>query len=398
MKEGWKTVKLGEVCEKITDGSHNPPKGIEHSNYFMLSSQNVQDGYLLMDSVRYLSKEDFELENKRTKAQKGDILLTIVGTIGRTCVLTGNEGNITFQRSVALMKPIKAINSYYLMYYFLYQNKDLNLKANGAAQKGIYLKQLIQYPVILPPLEEQHRIVSILDASFEKIDALKKNAEENLKNAKALFQQVLAQELEPKEGWVEKKLGEVCNKIVDGTHHSPTNTPEGEYPYITAKNIKHNGIDLSNITYVTRDIHREIYSRCNPEKGDVLMIKDGATTGIAVVNDLDFEFSLLSSVALLKTKMEILDSYYLCYVLNSPDVYNQFRSKMDGAAITRITLVKIKDAVIQVPPLDQQRKIVRTLDTLSEKCRRLEQVAQQTICECDALKQSILRQAFSGEL
>ena len=71
---------------------------------------------------------------------------------------------------------------------------------------------------------------------------------------------------------------------------------------------------------------------------------------------------------------------------------------MDGAAITRITLVKIKDAVIWVPPLDQQKNIVATLDTLSEKCHRLEQVAQQTIRECDALKQSILRQAFSGEL
>ena len=120
--------------------------------------------------------------------------------------------------------------------------------------------------------------------------------------------------------------------------------------------------------------------------------------GIAVINNLDFEFSLLSSVALLKPRKDLLNSNSLCFLLNSPEVYTQFRNKMDGAAITRITLVKIKEAHIFVPPFKEQTNIVSTLDALSAKCRHLEEVAQKTIAECDALKQSILRQAFNGEL
>lgn len=396
MKEGWKMVKLGEVCETSAGGTPSKlhKEYYENGNIPWMLSGEVCHKYIY-DVEHYITQEGLNNSSAKLFPENTVVVAMYGATAGQVGIL---KLETSTNQAVCGILPNDNILPEYLYYYFLYYKDLLVAQAVGNAQPNISQQKIksVEFPFL--SIEEQHRIVSILDASFEKIDALKKNAEENLKNAKALFQQVLAQELKPKEGWVEKKLGEVCSKIVDGTHHSPTNTSEGEYPYITAKNIKHNEIDLSNITYVTKDIHREIYSRCNPEKGDVLMIKDGATTGIAVVNYLDFEFSLLSSVALLKTKMEILDSYYLCYVLNSPDVYNQFRSKMDGAAITRITLVKIKDAVIQVPPLDQQRKIVRTLDTLSEKCRRLEQVAQQTIRECDALKQSILRQAFSGEL
>lgn len=396
-------VKLGDVCDFFRGLTYGKTDEVDFSSNIVLRSNNIElkSFKLNLAELKYISDDIVIPSEKRVK--KGSLLIcTANGSkehLGKVALID-KDFNYAFGGFMGLLVPSEEILAPYLYYMMLSDSYKKYIKSlsDGANINNLKFKDLAVFELPLPPLEEQHRIVSILDASFEKIDALKKNAEENLKNAKALFQQVLAQELKPKEGWVEKKLGEVCSKIVDGTHHSPTNTSEGEYPYITAKNIKHNEIDLSNITYVTKDIHREIYSRCNPEKGDVLMIKDGATTGIAVVNYLDFEFSLLSSVALLKTKMEILDSYYLCYVLNSPDVYNQFRSKMDGAAITRITLVKIKDAVIQVPPLDQQRKIVRTLDTLSEKCRRLEQVAQQTIRECDALKQSILRQAFSGEL
>ena len=102
------------------------------------------------------------------------------------------------------------------------------------------------------------------------------------------------------EGWVWCKVTDILSKITDGTHHSPTNLSQGEYMYITAKNIKPHGVDLTDVTYVDKATHDEIYARCNPEFGDILYIKDGATTGIACINKLKEPFSLLSSVALLK--------------------------------------------------------------------------------------------------
>jgi type I restriction enzyme S subunit len=202
------------------------------------------------------------------------------------------------------------------------------------------------------------------------------------------------EEMSPKEGWEEKTLKEVCSLITDGTHNSPTNSSVGEYKYVTAKNIKTWGLDLSNITYVTKEIHREIYARCNPEKGDVLYIKDGATTGIAIINPMEEEFSLLSSVALIKPIKEKLLSEFLCYALNSPAIYEQTRSQMDGAAITRVTLVKIKGFVIPVPPIAVQRQIVSHLDSLSANVRKLEEVQRKTLAECDALKQAMLKEVF----
>ena len=107
------------------------------------------------------------------------------------------------------------------------------------------------------------------------------------------------------ENWEWAYLTSVCDKTQDGTHFSPKvqyqNREEGTYLYITSKNIKEDGVDLSNVSYIDADVHRNIYQRCNPEKGDVLLIKDGAMTGVVTINNLDEEFTLLSSVALIKT-------------------------------------------------------------------------------------------------
>lgn len=101
-------------------------------------------------------------------------------------------------------------------------------------------------------------------------------------------------------GWKIVRLGDVCEKITDGTHHSPANGPVGDFMYVTAKNIKPWGLDLKNISYIDAKTHREIYARCDVRKNDILYIKDGATTGRAALNTLDEEFSLLSSVGVLR--------------------------------------------------------------------------------------------------
>ena len=174
-KESWGILELKDACNKITDGSHNPPKGVNKSDYRMLSSQNIQNGYLDVGKVRYLSEADFRMENTRTQAKKGDVLLTIVGTIGRTCVLKGDEGNLVFQRSVAVLSPKESVVSEYLMYTLLSLNTYLNEEANGAAQKGIYLKQLSKIEISVPSIEEQNQIIAILDNLNAKCRVLQDN-------------------------------------------------------------------------------------------------------------------------------------------------------------------------------------------------------------------------------
>ena len=203
------------------------------------------------------------------------------------------------------------------------------------------------------------------------------------------------------EGWMWVRVGDVLSKITDGTHHSPPNSETGEYKYITAKNIKDFGIDLKNITYVSKAVHDEIYSRCNPNKGDVLLIKDGATTGVVTVNNIEEPFSMLSSVALLKLTHGIF-AWYLVYVLRSDLFYKNIRSQMKGTGITRITLKQIVPLVIPLPPHAEQKRIVAKIEELLPLVDRYEQAW--TKLEDfnrrfpEDMKKSILQQAIQGKL
>lgn len=180
LPEGWILVKLEDISKQITDGSHNPPKSVD-SGIPMLSAQNIENGKITFDAVRYITNEDFEYENQRTKIEEGDVLLTIVATIGRTAVVSKNiKSAFTLQRSVAAIKPL--IISEFLMYCFqspLFQ-KQLTENAKGTAQKGVYLKTLRSLEIPLAPLQEQHRIVSKIETLFSELD----QAEKSLRKAK----------------------------------------------------------------------------------------------------------------------------------------------------------------------------------------------------------------------
>lgn len=192
MRKGWEEKRLGEVCIKITDGSHNPPKGVDTSDFMMLSSKNILDDDINFNQPRYLSKSDFLIENKRTQIAPGDVLLTIVGTIGRVAVVPDEFPLCTLQRSVAVLKPLRnKLFSRFLMYSLQNDLENLNTESRGVAQKGLYLNQIFDLPLSLPPLPEQKRIVAILDEAFAGISRAKEIAEKNLANAKEVFESYL---------------------------------------------------------------------------------------------------------------------------------------------------------------------------------------------------------------
>lgn len=170
--------------------------------------------------------------------------------------------------------------------------------------------------------------------------------------------------------WQWVRLGDIVTKLTDGTHHSPPNETTGDFKYITAKNIKNEGVLLDDVTYVSRKVHDEIFARCDPAKGDILYIKDGATTGVVTINDLDEQFSMLSSVALLKLPVCIFNRLVVEF-LRSPFFYDQMRGFMKGAAITRVTLKRMGPALVPLPPLAEQYRIVAKVDELMALCDRL---------------------------
>lgn len=250
----------------------------------------------------------------------------------------------------------------------------------------------IQIP--LPPLKEQRRIAAILDQA-ETLRTQRRTAVALLDSlTQSLFLDMFGDPLIESSGKPFYTLGTACEKISDGTHHSPAIQPNG-VPYITAKHLKAYGLDFhADPWYVSLEDHQTIYSRCDPKPNDVLYIKDGATTGLAAINNYDFEFSMLSSLALLRPNKELITACYLCHWLNNNEVREKLIGEMAGAAIRRLTLSKIKAFRLPVPPLPLQQ----TFATRIASIEALKATHRRALAALDALFASLQQRAFAGQL
>ena len=161
----WRWARLSTICTKIVDGDHNPPQGQNvKTEYIMLSAKNIQNNKLVnFSDARFLLKENYEKGKQRISLKDGDILLTIVGTLGRSCIYKNTNKNILFQRSVSVISTL--INNQYLKNVFdsSYIQNKMQKESTGTAQRGFYLNQLSNILIPVPSLREEIKIVSKLE-------------------------------------------------------------------------------------------------------------------------------------------------------------------------------------------------------------------------------------------
>ena len=396
MKEGWTYRQLKDVTNKISDGSHNPPKGIAYSDYPMLSSKNILFDDFNYDSPRYLSKEDFDIENKRTDISDGDVLLTIVGTVGRTCCVQNPFIPFTLQRSVAVLKPKKEILISRFLMYALYSLSDLwENEAKGAAQKGVYLKQLAAVSIPTPPLPEQERIVERLDAAFAQIDELKSNAERQLAEARALFQSTLTQAMQPKPGWQEKRMKEIADvkggkRVPKGYKLQSTKT---NHPYIRVADFNNYGtIEMSDIQYISNDIFEQIKNYTITDKD--LYVSIAGTIGKTGIIPSELNGANLTENACKLVFKEDINLRFV-YLFTLSEIFKkQVEKATKQASQPKLALTRLAEVKISIPSITEQQIIVEHLDALSNHVKELEEISRKTAAECDALKQALLRQIF----
>ncbi|MGI6354772.1 MAG: restriction endonuclease subunit S [Lentisphaeria bacterium] len=175
--------------------------------------------------------------------------------------------------------------------------------------------------------------------------------------------------------WKRKTLSNTLSVLKDGTHFSPK-AFGGRNLYITSKNIRMGKLDLEDVSYIPDEEHQRIYSTSPVKYGDVLLTKDGAKTGNVCINTLHEEFSLLSSVAYLRGKTDLLLNEFLVQWLSSPRVQYDIKNDMAGQAITRLTLQKIGKLKILLPPLPEQKAIADLLSTWDEAIEKTERQIQ----------------------
>ena len=433
--KNWEKKKLGEVCIVERGSSPRPiekyqtdsPDGV---NWIKIGDTKGVDKYIVSTREK-ITKEGAE---KSRYVKEGDFILSNSMSFGKPYIMK-TDGYIHDGWFVFRLPDY--IDKDYFYHLLTSPNVQEQIQSLGAGAivkniSGDLVKRVdVTYPKSLP---EQQRIVAILDEAFAAIAKAKANAEQNLKNAKELFESYLQGVFEKKgkmsesgliglkdeqdlksnqkkilkfsnlenpdsdngEGWEEKTLKEVCAKITDGTHQTPKYFDDGVI-FLSSKNVTSGKIDWDNIKYIDEKQHLEMHKRVAPKVGDILLAKNG-TTGVAAMVDRDLVFDIYVSLAHIRVLDEVTPDFML-YFINSPVAKKQFNKRLKGSGVPNLHLEEIREVVIPFPKsIKEQNKIVQKLNDFSSESKKLEAIYQQKINDLEELKKSVLQKAFSGEL
>jgi type I restriction enzyme S subunit len=400
MKTVWPTKPLADVCEI------KPPKSE--------AREQVPADAL----VSFAPMEDLGIDRKLLNASQVKPLASVVGSYtyfadgdvllakitpcfenGKLGIADGLSNGIGFGSSEFIVfRPSASLNKEFL-YYFLSRPEFRTEGAasmTGAVGHKRVSKDFIESCLMpVPPLHEQRRIVGILDEALEGIATAKANTEKNLQNARALFDDYLQFIFAPRgQGWGEKPLGDVCD-VRDGTHDSPEYVVDG-VPFVTQKNIRDEGLSFEKTKFISHKDHDDFYRRSNVTHGDILISMIGANRGMACIVDDERTFSI-KNVGLVKQNRSI-NQEFLLYFLKSPQAAKYVRSSSKGGAQEFVGLTELRRFPIPLPPLKEQNSLSNIFQSLRAETQHLESIYQQKIAALDALKKSLLYQAFAGEL
>lgn len=280
----------------------------------------------------------------------------------------------------------------------------------------MYTDDFGQVLTLLPPKSEQDAIVSYLDSVTTQIDTAISQQQKMIdllnERKQIIINNAVTKGLDPNvkmkdsgvdwigeipEGWDVRKLKHVFRKISDGTHFSPVTTSEG-YPYITATDVNGKGIDYNTTKRISsKDFETLVASGCKIEKGDILLVKDGATTGRIGMKTDDVDCVSLSSVAML-TPMQKDDNNFLMYVMMSDLIRKQIDLSMAGAAMPRITLIKLSNFVCLLPNPNEQSLISNYIESKLKPIEYAIDAANLQITLLQERKQIIINEVVTGKV
>jgi len=382
MKQGWKTVKLPELAKSIFAGGDVDKNNLsevktEEYPYPIYTNGETNDGLYGYTNI--------------FRVNEPAITVSARGTIGFTCLR--KEPYYPAVRLINII-PKENVNINYLNYFI----KSKTVTSSGTSIPQLTVPMVKEFVIGIPEsLEEQQTIVAKLDQAFSAIDQAKANIEKNILNAKELFQSKLNQIFSQKgEGWVERTLQDLCEKITDGSHNPPKGVEKSSYLMLSSKNIFDDSINFSNPRYLTKEDFISENKRTDVKENDVLLTIVGTIGRVAVVPKLDNYFVLQRSVAVLKPIPTEINSRFLKYTLRNAIVYLQENSR--GVAQKGIYLNQLKQINLFIPNLLLQQQIVTQLDHLQEQTNVLVTKYQQKLANLEELKKSILEKAFKGEL
>ena len=399
MKAGWQTNKLGEVCSFLNRGIS--PKYLEEGGICVLNQKCVRD-----HAVNFFLARRHDNTAKRVSSdrlvQAGDVLInsTGTGTLGRVAqVRKAPIEPTTVDSHVTIARPLPGkFFSEFFGYMLIFIEEAIKKAGEGCGGQTELARAVLaeKFSVTYPSSHsEQHRIVAILDEAFDGIATARANAEKNLHNARAVFESHLQSVFTQRgEGWIERSIGDICT-LKSGTSVGVSlEKAKGEIPYVKVSDMTYAGNETEIVSSsrfldmadVGKNAVFPAGTTIFPKRGGAILTNKKRLTALPICADLNIMGVIPSG----NLHPRLL--YY--YFLNV-----DMRLIGSGSSIPQINNYDIAPLKISFPETqDEQEAILQILDNLSAETQRLESLYQRKLAALDALKQSLLHQAFSGAL
>ena len=372
MKAGWERKTFGDVLD-IKNGKNQKEVESDDGEYPIYGSAGNVMGY----ATSYI-------------CEAGATIIGRKGNINSPIYTDTRFWNVDTAFGLAA-KP--CLNSRFLYYFCL--SYDFSLLNRGTTIPSLVKTELLQIPIEFPPLPEQQRIVNILDEAFDGIATAKANAEKNLQNARALFESHLQSVFtERGAGWVKKTIKEITSHLGDGLHGTPKYADDGECFFVNGNNLNDGKIVYKESTKRVSVAEYNKYKKMLTDR-TVLVSINGTLGNVAFYNN---EKIILGKSACYFNLIDSVNKHFIKYIISSPYFLDYAHREATGATIKNVSLKSMREFVVPLPSLDEQNTIVRKLDALQEETQRLESIYQQKLAALDALKKSLLHQAFTGAL
>lgn len=416
----WKVCKiLYSLKMPLTDGPHTTPEMFDDGVPFV-SAEAVScgNGRIDFDHIRgYISEEFYQECCKKYIPQINDIYMIKSGATTGKVAIVDTDRKFTIWSPLAVFRSNEQMVIAKYMFYYLQSSgfqKQVELSWSFGTQQNIGMRALERLNITIPPIAEQKKIADFLDEKCGEIDSIRSDIQKQIDilndYKKSVITEAVTKGLNPKtklkdsgiewigkipEGWNVKKLKYLCSTITDGSHFSPETTLEGK-PYITVSDVYNDKIHYEEAAKISEeDFFILERNGCRPPKGAVLLSKDGTVGRTAIV--FDNSYVVLSSLGILVPNLNVINSSYLKYLLDSPNLQEQMKLAMAGSALRRITISKISRFIGIVPPLSEQKAIA---DYLDEKCSEIDATIadkQKQLETLDEYKKSLIFEYVTGK-
>ncbi len=380
---------------------------------------DVYKNDFITPDMKFMSASATATEIEKFTLCKGDVLITKDSEswedIAVPAYVTNDIDGVLCGYHLAQIRS-RHINGKYLFWVLCSStlNDQYKVEAHGITRYGLGKDSIENSVIPVPSLAEQQAIADFLDCKTAQIDVLieKKQRQIDLlqEQRTALINHAVTKGLNPvapmKDSGVEwlgeiprhwgvKKLKYVTRQVNDGTHVTPTYVDKG-IPFLRVTDIQTDEIDLESVMRIPENEHAELSKRCNPEKGDLLLSKNG-TIGITKVVDWDFPFSIFVSICLIKFDEQI-NPYFFSYFFQSDVVNKQISDSSKTTSVTNLHLDKIRELIIIVPSKTEQQELIRWLDKEMKKIDHLVDLVSRHIELLQEYRTALISEAVTGKI